>query len=182
MGILDVHDFVADIVGCLNEIGKRKTYVAKRSGRRRQAKNAQFIGDAQVILAFGIEESELLMVAGEITAEGIFDDAGKRAIGHDESSWASPLEVVGEQAEGVGIAVEMDDVVPLRRRETIAGLGVTIRLQPPTVALAEISGNGTLAGMPERRIAEVVGEAGRADDATHFVEMCVAQLWMAFEQ
>ena len=182
VGILDVHNFVADVVGCLNEVGERKAYVAKRSGRRRQAKNAQFIGDAQVILAFGIEESEFLMVAGKVAAEGIFDDAGKRAIGHDESAGPTPLEVVGEEAEGVGIAVEMDDVVPLRRREPIAGLGVAIRLQPPTVALAEIRGYGTLAGMPERRIAEVVGEACRADDATHFVEMSVAQLRMTFEQ
>ena len=70
---------------------------------------------------------------------------------------------MGEHAEGIGVALEVDEVGPLGTVEQGA--------QALTGALAEKGADGLLARVPEGRIAQVVGEAGGGHDVAQVVEM-----------
>ena len=124
VGVLDVHDLVADVVGGLHEIDEGEAGVAQGAWRRAEALYAELGGYALVVGALGLEEAELQMFSGEVAGEGVFDYAGQRAIGHDEAPGSAAVEVVGEEAEGVGVALEVGEVVPLQWREAVARLGV----------------------------------------------------------
>ena len=63
MGIFQVHDLVADIIGGLDEIDEGMTGELQGFAYLRLAGNAEFLGDAEVEVLLGIEESELAFLA-----------------------------------------------------------------------------------------------------------------------
>ena len=63
MGIFQVHDLVADIIGGLDEIDEWMTGELQGFAYFGLTDNAEFLGDAEVEVLLGIEESELAFLA-----------------------------------------------------------------------------------------------------------------------
>ena len=169
--ILNVHYLIANVVGSLNEIDERMAGVANGAIGSRKLQDAQLAGNFFVVLHLTAEKAELAFVAGKVGREGVLDDACQRAVSHDEAAFATPFEVVGEETEGVGIALEVRDVLPLLWRESVARLGTDVIPKEESVALAEVSADSVLAAMSERRVAKVVSKAGGRDDAAELGEV-----------
>ena len=108
-GILDVHDLIADIVGRFHQVDKR--VADEFVGVFRVPANAQLGGDAQISIFLRLEETELAFLPGIDGRIGIFDDGSKRAVGKGETALAASDELVGEQAHGIGVAFEVEEVV-----------------------------------------------------------------------
>ena len=73
VGVFDVHDFVADVVGGFDDEYEGMAGVAQCAGWRRQAEHAGLGGDADEAFALAGEESEFA-ARGECGLEGVFDD------------------------------------------------------------------------------------------------------------
>ena len=112
MGVFDVHDFVADVIGSFYHINEWMAGVFERLTRCRLAGNAQFIGYFLVRFRFGSKEAELSVVPGKTAGKRIFHDGCKHGIGHDETTLTAPLETVGQDSEGICVTFEMRDVIP----------------------------------------------------------------------
>ena len=65
MGILQVHQKVADIVGSLDQPNQGIAYIFERLTGFGQANNAQFIGDFGKYRSFAVKESELVLAVGQ---------------------------------------------------------------------------------------------------------------------
>ena len=55
------------------------------------------------------------MAACQTAGERVFHDGGKHGVGHHEATRTATLEAMGEDAEGIGITLEVGDVVPESR-------------------------------------------------------------------
>ena len=102
---------------------------------------------------------------------GVLDDAGEHGISHDKSTRATTLELMGENAEGVGIALKVGEVVP----EDGAHQSLELAARP----FEEVGLHGFLTAVAEGRIAQVVGQAGGGDDLSYLLEERVSQFGMA---
>ena len=174
MGVFDVHNLIADIVGGFHQIDEGMTGVAQGFAGGTQAKDAQVVGDTLVVVGLGREKAELAVVACQRRGKRVLHDGGQHRVGEHEPAGTPPLELVGEQTEGVGVALEMGHVVPEGGAGTAA--------QRHAFALAEKGLNGFLAGVAEGRIAHVVGQAGCGHDGADLLKQGVAQLGMARAQ
>ena len=152
VAILDVHDLVADVVGSLDDIDEGMAAVAVLL----KPDEAQFVGNAFEDVLLGGEKAELTLLAGMHRRVRVFDDGSQRRIGHRETAGTTSLELVDEGAQRVGVALKVDEVVPLLDGELV--------LEFQTAALAEVSPDGLFARMAERRVAQVVRQAGGSDD------------------
>ena len=113
VGIFDVHYLVADVVGSLDEVDQRMAEV-------RRSPQPQLCGNALVGGALALEVSELAFLPCLCRWNGVFHDAGQRAVGHYEAPVATASVAVGEQAEGIGVALEVRDVVPEHGAHSLA--------------------------------------------------------------
>ena len=95
--------------------------------------------------------------------EGIFYNGHEHAVGHGKASLPAAFELVHQPSETVGIAFEVGQVGPLRGGEQ--------RLQFLPGAFGEICGNGLFAAVSERRIAQVVSQAGGSHNRVDMVEL-----------
>ena len=100
----------------------------------------------------------------------ILDDGGKRGVSHHKTALTSAVEAVGEEAEGVGVTLEMHEVVPQLLADSATQL--------LALALAEERLDGFLAGVTERRIAHIVRQASRAHDGAYLLEQRALQFGM----
>ena len=107
MGILDVHNLIANVVGSLHQVHQRVAGIAFASLCVANLLDAQFLCNLFVVSLLGLEESELTLFRCLVAGIGVFDDAGQGGVGHDESAFAASLEVMGKQAEGIGVALEV---------------------------------------------------------------------------
>ena len=171
VGILDVHDFIADVVGCFHQIDQWMTGVAASLGGAFQLPDAQVVGYLAVNALLRTEEAKLPLAARERRGMGVFHDGGQRGIGQYETAFAPTLETMGEQSEGVGVALEMRDVAPKRGTQPLT------QLKPR--AFGEKGLDGPLAGMSERWVAHVVGETGCGDNGANLLKQRPLQLRMA---
>ena len=112
MGIFNVHDLVTDIIGSLDKIHQRMTSIAQGFAIGRLAYNAEFTGYLDEGATFTVEETELPFLACCHGGERVFDDAGEGGISHDKSTGSATLKLMGEQTEGIGVALEVGDVAP----------------------------------------------------------------------
>ena len=78
----------------------------------RLAYKAELPGNLDERATLAVEEAELPFLACGSGGEGVFDDAGECGLSHDKSTRSATLELMGEQTEGVGIALEVGDVAP----------------------------------------------------------------------
>ena len=69
---------------------------------------------------------------------------------------------MGKQAHGIGIALKMKKVFPT------ATSGTNFIFQITAVPFQEVSGNSSLSGMSEWRVAHVVSQAGCGNNGTYF--------------
>ena len=175
VGILDVHDFVADVVGGLDEIHQRVAGMARSAIGGGQQVNAQLASDVQKGVPLWLEVAELGFRHRAFRTVGIFHDGGQRGVGHHESPPAPAIELVREQTERVGVAVEAREVQPLLFREVLP-LRCDVAVQPAAAALAEVGAYGSFARVAEGRVPHVVGQAGRADDSPQAGDFRVGQL------
>ena len=161
VGVLDVHDLVADVVCRLDQVDERVADVLE--GMLGELPDAQFFSHEAVDVLFALEEAVFEAFGiGFGGLEGVFDDGRQRGVGHGVTAGAPPVEIVCQKPEGVGIAFEVAEVVPFLVGEKF--------FEVAAFAFAEEVGDGFLAGMPERRVAEVVRQAASADDGADFFE------------
>ncbi len=64
---------------------------------------------------FGSKETELAVLPGKTARKRVFYDGSKHGIGHYEASLTAPLEPVGQDSEGIGVAFEMRNIIPKLR-------------------------------------------------------------------
>jgi len=81
---------------------------------------------------------------------------------------------VREQAEGIGVAFEVYQVLPFEFRELLP--------QAQSVSFREISADGPFARVAERRVAHVVCQAGSRHDGADFRQVALVKLGMEGEQ
>ena len=104
-----------------------------------------------------------------------FFPAGQGGVGQHEASRPPSLELVGQQAEGVGVALKVGEVLPKSRGEAV------IVPQSQSLSFGEEGGDGPFARMTERRITQVVRQAGGGHDGTYLRQEAVRQLRPARE-
>ena len=173
MGVLQVHNLIADIICRLDEIHQRMAHIAQGLTRFRRTNNVQFIGNTLVVLLFADKEAELPLLAGRHRRIRILHDAGNGRVRHHEAPWAASSELVRQQTERIGITLEVRDVRPECRRYLL--------LQEAPGALSKERLDGLFARVPEGRIAQIVGQAGRRHDLSDFLEQRTTQFRMAFK-
>ena len=115
-----------------------------------------------VVVLLSLKETELPFLPCCGRGEGVLDDAGKCGISHDKTTKSATFELMGEQTEGVGIALEVDEVAPELRTD--------LALQLVAVALSEECLDGLLTTMSERRIAQVVSQTSRSYNLSDLLE------------
>ena len=79
-----------------------------------------------------------------------------------------------QQAEGIGIALEVGEVVPEN--------GTHLALKVCASTFEEISLHGLLTTMSERRIAKVVSQTGCSHDLPNLLKHGVLQFWMLLRE
>ena len=72
---------------------------------------------------------------------------------------------MGQQTEGIGVALEVGDVAP--------ELGTDLGLQGSACSFSKERLDGLLAAVAKRRIAHVVGQTGRSNDLPNLHEHCI---------
>ena len=90
--------------------------------------------------------------------------------------------MMGQQAEGIGIAFEVHQILPLLGCESVLSLLAHVILQESSLSLTEVSTYGTLATMSEGRVAHVVCQTGSTHYGTQFGEMSGCQMGMTLQQ
>lgn len=169
VGVFDIHNFIADVVGSFYEKDEGVTGKLERISfvyslwrvvifHLWDAEGTEDVGKG---FAFGVEESEFGM-RGEGGREGIFGNGSEGAIRHHESSGTTAVELVGEEAEGVGIAIEMGDVVPHLERKLVAKM--------ESFAFGKKGTNGGFSFVSERGITQIVCQTSGTDDGTDAFE------------
>ena len=89
---------------------------------------------------------------------------------------------MGEKAEGVGVAVEVDDVVPDQFALLLATFTEDEGTYGFALAFVEETGYGAFAGVPEGWVAQIVGEAGATDDRPQGVHRFGVECGVAAQQ
>ena len=143
------------------------TGVAQRFSVGRQSNHAHFIGKSLVRGLLAPEESELSLAPCCRRGNRIFHDAGNGGVGHDKPARTAALELVGKQSESIGVTLEMGDVIPKGPANH--------RLQCLARSFSEEGLYGFLATVAERRITQVVGQAGRRYNLPNLLKQRAAQ-------
>lgn len=115
-----------------------------------------------VALCLRYEEAEFSVTAGQTAGERIFHDTGQHGVGHDESTLTTALKAVGEQAECVGVALEVGEIIPKLRTQLL--------VQIVAFALGEERLYGLFAGVPKWWISQVVGQTSCRHDGANLFE------------
>ncbi len=110
MCVLNVHDLIADVIGRLNEEAEWMT-----SHRF----HAETRNDTLEGVLLRLEIAELRLGGGLCAGVWILDDRCQRTISQGKTTLAMANEMMGQQTEGVGIAIEMCEVGPLLLRQDI---------------------------------------------------------------
>ena len=77
VGIFEVHDLVADVIGGLYKIDQRMAGIAQRLADLRLTDNAKFFGYPTIVSLLGVEEPEFSFLACGRGRVWVFYDAGK---------------------------------------------------------------------------------------------------------
>ena len=125
-------------------------------------------------VAFGREEAHFRFIARQCGRKGVFHHRSEGGIRHDESAFSPTVEAMREQTEGIGVTVEVSDVVPGGFGEKLAVL--------LSRALGEEGTNGLFAGVTEGGIAHIVRQTrGRHDGADAFEGGGVGRVVVSFQ-
>ena len=108
-----------------NKVSQRMTRVFHQSVMVFNADESEFVGNFYESVALGFEETEFLF-GGERRRKRIFYDRSQSGISHYESAAPASVELVGEYAKSVGVAIKARDVVPLCAAELLTGFGVAV--------------------------------------------------------
>ena len=156
--ILDIHNLIAYIVCSLHEVDQRMAGIAQCRGGA--SLEAQLCGDLLHRLLLGSEEAELTLPSCQETAIGILHDARHRAIRQGKAPRTATTELMCQEAEGIRIPLEVEEVLPASTLGTYQGL--------PALpwAFAEVSADRTLPAVSEGRIPHIVCQTRSADDGT----------------
>ena len=113
-------------------------------------------------VAFGREEAHFRLIPRQCGRKGVFHHRSEGGIRHDEAAFSSTVEAMREQTEGIGITVEVGDVVPRGFGEELAVL--------LSCALGEEGANGLFAESTEGRIAHIVRQTSCTNDGANLFE------------
>src|SRR5690606_9017741 len=102
----------------------------------------------------------------------VFDNGGKRRIRQGKSFGIFTVECVCQYAQRVGIAFEVDYIFPLLSSATLIKL--------PTSAIHKHRRYSRFAGVPECRVAQVMGQTGRRHNITDLLQIrsFLINLWI----
>lgn len=153
-GVFHVHDAVAGIVGRFGQQGKRMP--GKVAPARLQAQGAEHILEDGGLGLIVVELALAATRTGLPGIPGIFDHAGQRGIGEPEPALIAVVLHHVDHPEALGVAVEATEVALLRLLQRVH-IDVVGRIPEPVA-------DGELARMAERRIADIVGQAGGLQD------------------
>ena len=174
MGVFDIHDLVANVVGGFDEIHQRVARIADAIALMFEGGDAQGVENREKGVAFGREEAHFRFIAGQCGRKGVLDHRSEGGIRHDEAAFAPTVEAMREQTEGIGVTVEVSDVVP-------GGFGEELAVWLSR-ALGEEGANGLFARVTEGRIAHIVRQTGgRHDGADTFEGGCVGGVVASFQ-
>ncbi len=165
--VLNVHYLIADVVGGLHEIHEGVPGVCRQSVLPGLVYHPKVVGNFLEYLPLRVEEAELAVAAGEGRREGVFHYRGEGAVCHHEAAVSPALEPVGEQTEGVGVALETRYVVPQ--------FGAYPLFKERPLPLGEESLYSLLPGVTEGRVPHVVGQARRAHYGAYLGEERVGE-------
>ncbi|MCY1178434.1 hypothetical protein D9M73_187820 [compost metagenome] len=113
------------------------------------------------------EQGQLALVATELVllvaqrfgmarGPGVFQVGAEGGVGQAHATVELVILQLGQHPQALGIALETEEV---------GAFGIAHGVQPaPSGGLLEPVADGILAGVAERRVADVVGQAGRLDD------------------
>lgn len=148
--------------------------VAKRLAGGGETNKAQFIGNSLEARSLRLEEAKLAVSAGVLAREGVFHDRRQSGVGHDITARAAPHKLVDQQAEGIGVALKVGDVLP----NGVAHLAAQRRAG----TLGEVGLDGLLARMAEGWVTHVVGEARRLHNRSYLLKQRAAKLRVLVRQ
>ena len=161
MRVFDIHDLVANVVGGFDEIHQRMARIANAIALIFEGGDAKGVENREKGVAFGREEAHFRLIARECGRKGVLDHRSEGGIRHDEAAFSPTVEAMREQTEGIGVTVEVGDVVPRGFGEELAVL--------LSCAFGEEGANSLFARVTEGRIAHIVRQTrGRHDGADAF--------------
>jgi hypothetical protein len=170
VGVLDVHHLITDVIGCFHQIYQWMAGISQRFSFAADPGDSQFVSDAAVRFFLALEESELLFLASQFRGIRVFDDGSQRGVSQHESARPSPSELMNQQTESVGIPFEVCQVFPFVSFQHV--------LQLQALSFGKVCSDGFLAGMAERRVAEIVCQTGCRNNGSYFGDMGVLQFRM----
>ncbi len=158
--ILDVGKAIGDVVGGLHHVGQRVTRARLQIERRLQRTHEGFLGQIEAGLLQQVGAWRAFRGLGLIGRTDVLEQSGGLRIGQVEALQRD------HQANRLGIAFEVLEI----DQHPFAQLGIALprrhggREQPVEIALEPLA-DGVLAEMAERRIADIVHQAGHLDQA-----------------
>ena len=116
------------------------------------------MGDALEVGRLALEEAKLRLAAATIGGKGILYNRGQCGVSHYEAARSMAVELVRQESERIGIAIEVDNVRPDTLRKHF--------LPFASLSFGKKAAYGALSAVAERRIAHIVGQASGGDDRT----------------
>ena len=153
--VLKVDQRIADVVGGLHQIHQRMA----RPAFVLQLRHAQARGDL-------FENGQLALIAAELVflvaqrvrvarGPGVLQISAERGIGQSRATVEMVVFELRQDAEALGVALEIEEIL---------AFGLAHSVEPATPGgLGEPVANRIFAGMPERRVANVMRQASRLD-------------------
>ena len=112
MRVFYIHNLIADVIGCFDQINQRETGVLQGSSGLRPTYNAQFIGNLLIVFGLALKETKLAMSPRKHARKRIFHNTCQHRIGHYKASYAPTFETMRQQSKGICIAFKMRNVAP----------------------------------------------------------------------
>lgn len=104
MGIFDIHHLVTNVIGRFYEIHQRVPAEPQGLSFFAFLLDAKFLGYFLESSFFTGKETELLLAPCQLGREGIFYNGSQCGVSQYKASRTSPLKLVCQQTEGVGIS------------------------------------------------------------------------------
>src|SRR6185437_406049 len=175
MGIFEIDDAVADIIGSLHQVNERmaEKYIFRSIGTG----NAQFLRNGPVNGYLCVEKpgffSDQLAFVETVQRVGrIFHDRGQRGIGEPKPTRRRFVEIMRQRSESIGIPFEIQEIaLPV---ETELALETLLGFSPQL--LPEKDPDRLLSRMPKRWIAYIVRQTCGPDDGRQLIPVKFQEL------
>ncbi len=153
--VFQINDRIAEVVRRLHQVGKRVAAMAAGRQFPEPGGRAHFLEGVRLGQKGAVFARLKATLSGAGRQPRVLQERCQGGVSQAHAIVVLMVFALGEDAETLGIALEVDQVGLLFRREQV---------QIALAALLEPGADRTLAGVAERRVADVVGQAGRLHD------------------